>query len=57
MGMSRQLRDLSKEYLKDPSGQFFRNLDQVLKLHKASKVSYEDVCKHLNEWMEKHKNG
>ena len=57
MGMTRQLRDLTKEYLKDPKAQFFRQLDTILKLHKQSKVSLDEVCDHLNEWMEKRRHG
>lgn len=55
MGLAKQLKDLSKEYLKDPKGQFFRQLDTVLELHKRSHVSVEEVIEHLEQWIDERK--
>lgn len=55
MGLAKQLKDLSKEYLKDPKGQFFRQLDNVLGLYKRSHVSKEEVIEHLEQWIDERK--
>jgi len=55
MGLAKQLKDLSKEYLKDPKGQFFRQLNTVLELHKRSHVTVEEVIEHLEQWINERK--
>lgn len=52
MGLSRQLRDMYKEYKKDPSGQYWRNLDKMLGLHTTGKVSKKQVLEHVRKWAE-----
>ena len=50
MGLGKQLKDLSKEYMKDPKGQYFRHLQKILDLHKRSGVSKEEVIDYVNKW-------
>jgi hypothetical protein len=50
MGLGKQLKDLSKEYMKDPKGQYFRHLKKILNLHKGSGVSKKEVLQYVNEW-------
>jgi hypothetical protein len=50
MGLAKQLRSMTKEYLKDPRGQYFHNLNKVLNLSKRSNVKKEEVVKFVNVW-------
>ena len=52
MGLGKQLKDLSKEYMKDPKGQYFRHLQKILDLHKRSGISKEEVIVYVNKWKE-----
>ena len=52
MGLGKQLKDLSKEYMKDPKGQYFRHLQKILDLHKRSGVSKKEVIDYINKWKE-----
>lgn len=54
MGIGKQLRQMSKEYLKDPKGQFFRQVNAVLDLGKKSGVSNPEIIKHLESWIKDH---
>jgi len=51
MGLSGQLKGLTKEYLKDPQGQYFRQLDKILSFHAKSHVPVEKVIAHLQKWI------
>lgn len=53
MGLTRDLKKMVDEYRKDPSGQYWRNLDKMLNLHDTGKVSKQEVLKHVREWAEK----
>jgi hypothetical protein len=53
MGMIRDVKAMSREYMKDPHGQYFRNLDKMLKLYKTSGVPKKKVIQHLKDWIEK----
>lgn len=53
MGLGKKLKQLSKEYMENPKGQYFRNLDKMLNLHKISKVSKQEVIDYVNEWMKR----
>ena len=50
MGLGKQLKDLSKEYMKNPKKQYFRHLEKILNLHKQSHVSKEEVIDYVNKW-------
>lgn len=52
MGVIRDIKHLSSEYMKDPHGQYFRNLDRMLKLYKQSGVPKKKVIAHLKDWIE-----
>lgn len=52
MGLGSQLRNLSKEYLNDPKGQYFRHLKKMLNLHGQSGVSKEEVRQFVKDWLE-----
>ena len=52
MGIMRDIKGMSKEYMKDPHGQYFRNLDKMLKLYKTSGVPKKKVIQHLKDWIE-----
>jgi len=49
MGVFKKVQNLSKEYMKDPSGQFFRHLEKILNLHEGSGVSKQEVKDWLKE--------
>lgn len=51
MGLGRKLRDLSKEYMQDPKGQYFRHLVKILELHKQSGVSKQEVKDRVDLWL------
>jgi len=53
MGLSRDLKNMLDEYKKDPSGQYWRNLDKMLNLHETGKVSRQQVFEHVKEWASK----
>lgn len=53
MGLGKQLKNLTKEYMKDPKGQYFRHLDKILDLHKRSGVSKDEVKDYIDKWMKK----
>ena len=50
MGIGKKLKNLSKEYMQDPKGQYFRHLEKILNLHKMSKVSREEVKEYFDKW-------
>ena len=50
MGLTKRLRDLSKEYMNDPKGQYFRHLNKILNLSKSSNVSKDEVKKFVENW-------
>ena len=52
MGLGKQLKELSKEYMKDPKGQYFRHLQKILDLHKRSGILKEEVIDYVNKWRE-----
>ena len=52
MGLGKQLKELSKEYMKNPKKQYFRHLEKILNLHKQSHVSKEEVIDYVNKWKE-----
>jgi len=53
MGVIGDVKSMSREYLKDPHGQYFRQLDKMLKLYKQSGVPKKKVIEHLKLWIEK----
>lgn len=53
MGVTRQMKDLLKEYKKDPVGQYYRNLDKMLGLHKTGKQTKQQVLEYVRKWAEK----
>lgn len=50
MGLGKNLKDLTKEYMRDPKGQYFRHLEKILNLSKQSKVSKSEVFEYVEEW-------
>ena len=52
MGLGKQLKDLSREYMKNPKKQYFRHLEKILNLHKQSHVSKEEVIDYVDKWKE-----
>jgi len=56
MGIVSDIRKMSKDYLKDPQGQFFRQLDLTLKMHKQSGVPVHKVIQHLQDWISQYEN-
>ena len=52
MGLGKQLKDLSKEYMKNPKKQYFRHLEKILNLHKQSHVSKDEVIDYVHKWKE-----
>jgi hypothetical protein len=50
MGLVKDLKKLSKEYMNDPKGQYFRHLNKILNLHSQSGVSKKEVLKYVESW-------
>lgn len=50
MGLGGKLKDLTKEYMNDPRGQYFRHLRKILDLCKQSKVSKNEVLNYVKNW-------
>ena len=53
MGLAKQLKGLTKEYMTDPRGQYFRHLQKILDLHKQSRVTKLEVVKYVEKWGKK----
>lgn len=53
MGLGHDLRKMAEEYRKDPSGQYWRNLDKMLNLFQTGKVTKKQVLEHVTEWAKK----
>jgi hypothetical protein len=53
MGLSGDLKRLAIEYKRDPSGQYYRNLDKMLSLYKTGKTTKSEVLAHVRAWAEK----
>lgn len=53
MGMIKDLKKLSKEYMTDPKGQYFRHLQKILDLHTQSHVSKQEVLDYVERWKKK----
>ena len=50
MGLTKQLRGMTKEYMQNPKAQYFKYLDKVLNLYKRSNVSKKEVMDHVKKW-------
>jgi len=50
MGIARKMKDLTKEYMRDPKGQYYRHLKKILDLHKQSGVSKIEVLHYCQKW-------
>lgn len=50
MGLSGQLRNMVKEYQKDPGGQYKRHLVKLLELHETGCMSKKDVAAFVVAW-------
>lgn len=53
MGLSGDLKRLAIEYKRDPSGQYYRNLDKMLTLYKTGKTTKQEVLAHVQSWATK----
>jgi hypothetical protein len=52
MGLTGDLKRMADEYRKDPSGQYWKNLQKMLNLHTTGKVSKHDVYVYVKKWAE-----
>ena len=43
---------MSKEYIKDPHGQYYKNLDKILKIGLDQGISKKDILAHVKERLE-----
>jgi len=50
MGLGRQIKGLTKEYLKDPKGQYFRHLKKLLDISKTHKIPKKEVVRFVRDW-------
>lgn len=50
MGLSKKLKDLTKEYMKDPRGQYFRHLEKILMLSNHYHIPKKDVKEFVDNW-------
>jgi len=53
MGLSHDLKNMVDEYKRDPSGQYWRNLDKMLNLYQTGKLTKQQVLDHVKEWASK----
>ena len=53
MGLGKDLRGMSKEYLKNPRAQYWKYLDKILKLGRDQGVPAKDIQEHVKEYFEK----
>jgi len=53
MGLGKQLKSLTKEYMNDPKGQYYRHLKKILDLHKQSGVTKKEVLEYVDKWSNK----
>ena len=49
IGIMKDLRTMSKEYIKDPHGQYYKNLDKILKIGLDQGIPKKDILKHVEE--------
>lgn len=50
MGLGKQLKGMTKEYLRDPKAQYFKYLEKILNLYSGSGVSKIEVSKYVQRW-------
>jgi len=50
MGLGKQLKGMTKEYLQNPKQQYFKYLEKILNLHSKSFVKKEEVVNYVKEW-------
>ena len=50
MGVIRDIKQMSREYLKDPHGQYYRNLDKLLQIGINQGLSPADIQQHVNDY-------
>lgn len=55
MGLTKKMKDLTKEYMNDPRSQYFRHLKKILELHKTSNVTKKEVLQFVEKWGSKNK--
>jgi len=53
MGLGKQLKGMTKEYLESPRKQYFKYLEKILNLHRSSGVTKKEVSKYVQEWSNK----
>ena len=53
MGLGKQLRGLTKEFMTDPKGQYYRHLNTILELHKRYNIPKRQVKKYVDHWYNK----
>lgn len=56
MGITRDIKNLTKEYKRDPKGQYFRKLQQMLDIYKISGASVEEVYQYCKNWRDQKLN-
>ena len=47
MGLTKKFKELSKEYLNDPYGQFFRNLDKLVDIGLKQGIAKDEILRHV----------
>jgi len=52
MGLRKNLTDLTKEYQKDPKGQYFRHLHKLLEVGLSSGVTTKEIKAYVDTWAE-----
>ena len=50
MGLSGDLKRLAIEYKRDPSGQYYRNLEKMLNLYTTGKTTKQEVLAYVQRW-------
>lgn len=43
---------MSKDYIKDPYGQYYKNLDKILRIGLDQGISKKDILAHVKERLE-----
>jgi len=50
MGLIGDVKKLSKEYMKDPHGQFYRNLDKLIQIGINQGIPLSEIQKHVEDF-------
>lgn len=53
MGLGKRLKDMTREYMNDPKGQYWKYLNEILNIAKKHNISKKEVSKYVQNWANK----